>query len=62
MNSRVETIQMDWTSSKAEPYLEYLLPLRLGPGRDNHKSLHEVGDRGLGSGRRLLSHAFSLSL
>ena len=62
MNSGVETVQMGWTSSKTEPYLRYLLSLRLGPGGDSHKSLCEVGDRGLGSGRGLVSHAFSLSL
>lgn len=50
---------MGWIRLKGSA-LEYLLSPRQRP-EDIHKSLCEVGDRGLGSGRELLLHDFILS-
>lgn len=60
INSGVGTVQMDWIKLKGS-VLEYLLSPRHGPEEDIHKSLCEVGDRDLGSGRDLLLHEFTLS-
>jgi len=51
---------MGWIRLKGSA-LEYFLSPRQIPEEDIHKSLCEVGERGLGSGKEILLHDFTFS-